>query len=586
VRIRTSIRALLGVIAAGLVLGATPALAAPLTCAPYGELRICSGQVASFDGATLDVDVTRPLRPQGARSHPLIVMLHGFGNDKHEWQSTNDDADGADKWHWSSHWFASRGYYVLTYTARGFRTDEADDPYEPKTPAGTSLSFPDGTIHLKSRAFEIRDTQWLAAVAARRFPGIDPRRVAVTGGSYGGGESWLQAARPHWTFPNRRTRGRLPALELQVAVPKYGWTDLAYSLAPNGRNVFRGPFGTPKQSYTGVFYAFGNQDGTFQPEVHAWNARIIGLGDPYDLAGVEDPVIAQARRGLTVERSAHYQRGAWRAQTSGREVAIFAIQGWTDDLFPAVESLRQFSFLKGLDPRWPVEVELADVGHPRALNKPGTWQRLNTRAFAFLRSHIGGSHRQSTGITSEESRCAGVGPSKPRLGSRVLALTFPAGALTSTSGAGDPDALETDPVAGFAAAGAHCRESRAASWPGRYTALSDPLAADTTYAGLGTVAVPYTLLGGTTATLHARLWDVSPAGTATFVDRGTYRLDLPVYDPASGSLELPLFGNEWTFGAGHRLRLDLVQVDEPFLRHSNVPSALSFGPPVLQLPVR
>ena len=48
-------------------------------------------------------------------------MLHGFGNNKHEWEATNDAADNGDKWHWNSHWFAEHGFYVLTYTARGFR---------------------------------------------------------------------------------------------------------------------------------------------------------------------------------------------------------------------------------------------------------------------------------------------------------------------------------------------------------------------------------------------------------------------------------------------------------------------------------
>ena len=109
-------------------------------------------------------------------------MLHGFANDKHEWESTSDAADGRDKWHWNSHWFARHGFYVLTYTARGFRTDAPDKPYEPATPAGTSASLPNGTIHLKSREFEVRDTQWLAAVAAQAFPDIDTNRVAVSAG--------------------------------------------------------------------------------------------------------------------------------------------------------------------------------------------------------------------------------------------------------------------------------------------------------------------------------------------------------------------------------------------------------------------
>ena len=68
-------------------------------------------------------------------SHPLIVMLHGFGNDKHEWESTTDEGDGADKYHWNNRWFARHGYYVLNYTARGFRDDGPSEDHEPPTPA-------------------------------------------------------------------------------------------------------------------------------------------------------------------------------------------------------------------------------------------------------------------------------------------------------------------------------------------------------------------------------------------------------------------------------------------------------------------
>jgi hypothetical protein len=36
----------------------------------------------------------------------------------------------------------------------------------------------------------------------------------------------------------------------------------------------------------------------------------------------------------------------------------------------------------------------------------------------------------------------------------------------------------------------------------------------------------------------------------------------------------------------HSLRLDLTQVDQPYLRPSNEPSAITFGPPHLVLPTR
>src|ERR1041384_658388 len=82
-----------------------PVAAAPLpfpTCALYGGVRVCSSEVPSFDGTPLDVDLSFPTTAPGSTGrYPLIVLLHGFGNDKHEWESTNDAADNGDKWHWN-----------------------------------------------------------------------------------------------------------------------------------------------------------------------------------------------------------------------------------------------------------------------------------------------------------------------------------------------------------------------------------------------------------------------------------------------------------------------------------------------------
>ena len=111
-----------------LVFGATapslPASAEPPVpglgdCPLYGDVHICSAEIPSWDGSPLDVDLTLPQLGGGGR-HPLMVMLHGFANNKHEWESLTDDGDNADKWHWNNHWFARHGFYVLTYTARGF----------------------------------------------------------------------------------------------------------------------------------------------------------------------------------------------------------------------------------------------------------------------------------------------------------------------------------------------------------------------------------------------------------------------------------------------------------------------------------
>jgi hypothetical protein len=70
---------------------APPDLNELLTCQEYpsGD-RICSGTVPSFDGAPLDVDVTLP-SGGGGEKRKLITLLHGFGADKHAWESNDDE---------------------------------------------------------------------------------------------------------------------------------------------------------------------------------------------------------------------------------------------------------------------------------------------------------------------------------------------------------------------------------------------------------------------------------------------------------------------------------------------------------------
>lgn len=625
---------------------ATGGIPGLISCGSFPDVQICSGEVASWDGAQLDVDLTLPASGTGGR-HPLIVMLHGFGNNKHEWESMTDAGDNGDKWHWNNHWFAAHGFYVIDYTARGFFDDGPDPsrPDEPNTPAGIPLPctrpgsacLPNGTIHLKSREFEIRDTQWLAALVAVAHPDLERDEIAVTGGSYGGGESWLQASQPVWdanAFALVPRTPRLPRLQLQVVVPKYPWTDLAYSLAPNGHpGPFQGsiytssqgsptdptesgqgnPFGNVKLSYVSGFFFQGLVQGMFEQgttttpsgegKINLTAAAVRAVtGDPYDVAGAEDPIVAQIRRGLTEFRGAFYQDDAWTAELNRREVAIFSISGWTDDLFPPVESFRQFKYLKSLDPLWPVDVAVADVGHPRAQNPPSEWQRLNSQAWTFLGGQIGGSHRQPTSVTSLPTVCP---PQPGTSNTEELAAATPEelahGSLTvhySTAGLlrnpkttpnEDPDNLATDPVTGFLAGTPPCRASvtqgKFFDTTARYTGFSSPLDQARTLLGLGRVHLTFKLTGATTATLNARVWDVAPGGSAQLVTRGTYRIDFPAYDTLTRTIDLPLFGNQWGFVAGHAIRLDLTQVDSPtFLPSNSAAAFIAFDGADLVLP--
>lgn len=615
-----------------------PARAAtsPLSAPPatYGDERIVSAQVPSFDGSPLDVDVTLPMAGSGS-THPLVVFLHGLGNTKHEWESLTDAGDNADKWHWNTHWFAEHGYYALTYTARGFNDSGPTAAYQPATPSFSSLSLPYGTAHVKSREVEVRDTEWLAAQTAAAFPDLDPNRVAVTGGSYGGGESWLLASQAAWTFPHSLD-ATLPVLQLQVAVPKYPWTDVGYSLAPSGHgggplgtDLYSsstgapdsdtgsgGPLGVAKESYITGLFALAEEkgqleDGTTTPSngegpvsIASWYDRAVVQGDPYDAAGAEDPLVAQIRRGLTEYRSAYYQDEGWLAQAHAREVAVFSIQGWSDDLFTAVESFREFKYLKALDHYWPVAVAVADVGHSRAQNKPDTWHRLNAQAWQFVQAQIPGSHRQQTTVYSEPTICAATGQTNLTAAQQLTATTpeglsagtltvhyASAGQTTNDSGLADQNDIATDPVFGSTienAIGTPQGTCRTAVGPatGAYTAESSPLPVSRLEVGLGYVDLPYQLGGGPTATVEVRVWDEVPNGPTVLVTRGAYRIDAPAYDSLAGTIRIPLFGNEWQWFPGHRVRLDVTQSDSPTFRASTLPSALSFGPPTLVLPTR
>jgi predicted acyl esterase len=253
-----------------------------------------------------------------------------------------------------------------------------------------------------------------------------------------------------------------------------------------------------------------------------------------------------------------------------------------------------------------VAIGLVDVGHSRANNPPYEWRHLNDQAWQFLQSNINRSHRQQTTVFSMPSACVRTGQSDEAQAIVQLTGSTPQdlsrGTLSVQYAQGDtltnykpptldPDNEATDPVTGFLSVSG-CRKSAAPTFDPtlRYTARSAQLTQPVTYVGLGFVRVTYALTpsaGPTTAELNARVWDQSPDGTDTLMTRGTYRIDGPGYDTVpSGTIDLPLFGNHWRLQPGHRVRLDMTQVDFPTFLYSNQVTSVSFAPPLLVLPTR
>ena len=351
----------------------------------------------------LDVDVSLPTTAPPAAGHPVIVMMHGCcGGRRTDWEATSFDA-GGERWHYNNAWFASRGYVVITYTARGF----VDNQERGST----------GETQLDSRRFEINDYQHLtcqvlanASAFEDVVPGADPvtvnpQKVVTTGGSYGGGFSWLAATDPKWTC-NAETGADGAAMQLAASAPKYGWTDLAYTLVPTGTHSQlpgelpatngcdtgpkqldgsdcpgpQTPVGTPKTSIVAGLYASGNlQTGnhtTFPTSIHeafaCLNAPYPSEFDPA-CANTIDTILPEFLR----DRSAYYQNDFFAniASDPSYRVPIFNAATFTDPLFPSYENRRMLNRLRATVPGYPIQTYHGDYQH-FTRNKAKEWGDL------------------------------------------------------------------------------------------------------------------------------------------------------------------------------------------------------------------
>ena len=597
---------------------------------------------------TLDVDISLP--PSGASvlfpddppvgvpasGQPVIVFMHGCcGGNKTSWEAGSVDGTN-ELWHHSNAWFASRGYVVINYTARGFR--DAND-------RGST-----GTTQLDSRRYEINDYQYLVGLLADHDSiqsgngvapvfSINPKKVGAVGGSYGGGFSWLAITDPTWRAPVSRTPMRLAA-----AVPKYGWTDLVEALVPSGhymdknaagrtqiaptdpkKALSRDPLGVEKQSIVTGLYASGNlatgNHTTFPAYVDDAYTR-LQQGEPYD----GDPNMEHLADMFLNDRSAYFQNQFWKRVGRGFKVPIYAPATWTDPLFPTNESVRFYNKLKKLNRKYPIGMYLGDYQH-FVQNKPKEWGDLcgKDHHVCVLEDYpvVGGkpnlkrpNARQRTGINTRISQfldhflyrkgkrpplkvsstttvCAAnatetykvdepgieyrAGTWRALTGGKPQRFGWTGGGaatVTTTSAAFDRHAEESDPVVRDRQANKCFSTAQTNPGPGVVQVVSEELKSGFTMTGLPIVTSKIE----TTATdywISARLFDQAPDGGLTMVTRGVCRANLTVSEKENCST-FSLFGNAWRFQKGHRLVLELSQSDTPFLRRNNFPSTIAF----------
>lgn len=593
--------ALLGV----LLLGAAPAAgAAPLgldDCEPRGKLRQCSGHVRTWDGVPLDTTVTLP----GGRSRglPLIVDIHGFGNSKWEYLDPASTAYTDNAYGW-----ARDGYAVLTYTARGLWGSCGT----PESRLALGAACDRGYLHLADHRYEVRDTQTLIGRLVDQ--GIaDPRRIGVTGDSYGGGQSFaLAALRDRVMLPNGRLiPWRSPKgtrLRIAAAAPVIPWTDLIGTIAPNGRSlsytvvpprVSGRPVGVFKASVaSAIFLASRFAVGPGQPlgepfvplrpmgyvaapgtdpeaDVSTWVARAL-QGEPYD-----DPEAQEIVRTLQRFHSAY-----WVPPTHAPP-PLFIASGFTDDLFPVSEVLRFVNRTRRRWPGVPVSMLLGDFGHQRASNEPRQRAHLLKALHRFFGARLKGRGRPPRrGVVAYAQTC----PREARSSKPFFARSFARlsrgevrarfRGLRSFSGEGGDPAVGAaiDPVSG---GGDGCVSTEADDAPGTSTYRLRAVRRPFTLVGAPTVIARLGVGGSRVAAqVAARLWDVSPSGEAQrLVTRGALR-------PVPGRNVLQLHPAAWRFEKGHIPKLELLGNDAPYGRKSNGSFRIDVRSLRLRLPVR
>jgi len=546
-----------------------------LACRTEKLLRVCEGKLASFDGTQLDTTLTLPPGKAPRKGRPLVVFLHGLLADKGEYLSqTNSGAGSYKTAHWNNRWFAARGYAVINYSARGH---------------GAS----DGEINLASKHVEVRDARTLiSAVAdAKQLAGVDPQRVAVLGSSYGGGQAWLLMTTrgDGSTLPFgawRSPAGRL--VRLAAVVPQYTWTDLVQSLVPNGRQRSTGvvdprtansPLGVPKITLIDGFLASAGQ--RLPQEAYGWLTRTTA-GEPYE----GDPSVDEAKRALSIDRSAYFQDDFFRAIAERRQrpTPVLAAQGVTDPIFSALEAVRMANRLRAARRDYPIGMWFGDFEHLTSLAKETELRAFHDLGTAFLKRAFA-KRKQRYDVRMAITSC-----DPKAFGPLLRAPTFAALARTretfdlpgeqpTSSPLADPRGPESDPVTLGTARGRGCITTTRPVAPG-VASWTIPVPANATLAGMPRLRFTFTS-PATDITFVPRLWDVAPDGTQTLVTRGAYRS----LEPGGETVDTELFGAAWRFAPGHKLQLEIPQVDATYFRADNFASGAVVDGVRLELPL-
>ena len=572
------ILAIVGVVLATLLGSSPPAVAA--SAAPFGHscsgelgIRFCptdtpSQRVRSFDGVPLDVDVTLPASGNGP--YPTIVMLHGWGQNKGAFETSEGPAaEGNENYAYNNIYYAQHGFAVVTYTARGWGNSCGSLGSRSEGDCG------EGFMRYADQRYEARDTQFLLGELVDE--GIAKAgALGVTGESYGAAQSIeLAYLRNRIRLPNghfapwRSPKGT--PLSIDAVWARWPWSDLMSALWPNGRFLdsqvaplaqSTQPVGVEHGLWISSFVGFAEEAEGFmgppaidtQDDLSVWDGIIGG-----------QPGSPQATH-LAEQLTAYHQAYG----LPGRPAPMLLESGWTDGIFPPEQSLLIYNAVRAKHGQ--VALQVGDLGHSPADNKTNTDRYFNMEGARFFAAHLRhvGRAPSNYGVNAYTLTCPtstpGGGPYYARnwrsLHPQHISFGSSAAQSFTSAGANPKIAAAFDP--GFSDEA--CRTVSAEVEPN--TATYTTTSSGVTLLGMSTVTATVHTTGAL-GQIDSRLWDVLPDGQQRLVDRGVYRLTTN----QQGRILFQLHGNGYHFAQGDQIKLELLGRDAPYYTPS--PGAFS-----------
>ncbi len=558
----------------GVVIGACAAPQAASAAPPasvFGGAVPCTVQ---GDGVTCCSDDARaaPCRPStasrststsafpaeaqhGPRPYPLMMMFHGYGGGKLGLAAMR-------RW-------LDRGYATFSMTDRGFR--ESCGSAASKAAGGAACDA--GYVRLIDNRYEVRDAQEFAGQLADANL-VDPQRIGAIGGSYGGGMSMALGAlrnrkvMPDYSLVPWTSPGGKP-MQIAAAAPNIPWTDLAYSLAPNGSTLDY-VADAPYSGRVGVAEAVVRRPASTSPasarpastrpqgsdptaDLVGWRA-LLDAGEPY---GAD--VLRRSSTSSPQHHSSYYidHSIATGADADVERVHRRPVPGRRDD--PLLQPHPDASTRRTRTWRCSSATSATRAARTRTTSST-RWTAAENAWMDYYVKGVGsqpadGRHRLHRDLPGHgavgrpvhgdelgEDR-EGRGPVRVEAAEDDRAdrrQTRRSRRRSTRSSAAAPARRPTAPISpGPRATGSIRRPT------GGYTLIGSP-----------TVIAKFTLPGDTSQ-VAARLLDVGPDGQETLVARGLWR-------PATGGPTEQVFQlhpNGWKFAEGHVPKLELLPAD-------------------------